>query len=75
MIDFTRLDARTLAKALDFSILPKETTQAEIRETFRQGWVINYTRETEFDTNLGSRKCNAWISSITLIDSGIVKGS
>jgi deoxyribose-phosphate aldolase len=32
MIDFTRLDASTLAKAIDFSILPKETTEAEIRE-------------------------------------------
>ena len=32
MIDFKRLDAKTLAKAIDFSILPKETTEAEIRE-------------------------------------------
>ena len=47
---------------------PKRVTQAEIQETFRQGWVINYIRETKFDTNLGSRKCSAWLSSITLID-------
>ena len=47
MIDFTRLDARTLAKALDFSILPKETTEAEIREgcavTRRYGFAAFYT--------------------------------
>jgi cyclopropane fatty-acyl-phospholipid synthase-like methyltransferase len=49
---------------------PRRLTQAEIRESFRQGWVINYIRETKFDTNLGSRKCNAWLSSITLIDTG-----
>jgi cyclopropane fatty-acyl-phospholipid synthase-like methyltransferase len=53
---------------------PKRVTQAEIRETFRQGWVINYIRETAFDTNLGKRNCNAWLSSITLIDSDTVKG-
>jgi deoxyribose-phosphate aldolase len=32
MLDLKRLDRRALAKALDFSILPKETTEAEIRE-------------------------------------------
>jgi len=32
MLDLKRLDKKTLAKALDFSILPKETTEAEIRE-------------------------------------------
>ncbi len=53
---------------------PRRVTQAEIRETFKQGWMINYIREREFDTNLGSRKCNAWVSSITLMDSGKVKG-
>jgi 2-polyprenyl-3-methyl-5-hydroxy-6-metoxy-1,4-benzoquinol methylase len=52
---------------------PRRVTQAEIRESFSQGWVINYIREAKFDTNLGSRKCNAWLSSITLIDSGIKK--
>ncbi len=53
---------------------PRRVTQAEIRESFRQGWHINTIREAKFDTNLGSRKCNAWLSSITLIDTGIVKG-
>jgi deoxyribose-phosphate aldolase len=32
VIDLKHLDAQTLAKTLDFSILPKETTEAEIRE-------------------------------------------
>ena len=31
MLDLKRLDKTALAKALDFSILPKETTEAEIR--------------------------------------------
>ena len=47
MIDFKQLDARTLAKTLDFSILPKETTEAEIREgcalTRRYGFAAFYT--------------------------------
>lgn len=47
MIDFSQLDARSLAKTLDFSILPKETTAAEIREgcavTRRYGFAAFYT--------------------------------
>ena len=46
MLDLKRLDKRTLAKALDFSILPKETTEAEIREgcavTRRYGFAAFY---------------------------------
>ncbi len=48
---------------------PRRVTQAQIRETFNKGWRIDYIREAKFDTNLGSRKCNAWLSSITLIGS------
>ena len=33
MIDFQDLDENTLAKVIDFSILPKQTTEAEIRES------------------------------------------
>lgn len=47
---------------------PRRVTQAEIRETFKQGWQINYIREAQFDTNLGSRNCKAWLSSITLMN-------
>jgi len=43
---------------------PKRLTRAEIRESFGQGWVIEYIREAIFDTNIGSRKCRAWLSSI-----------
>jgi 2-polyprenyl-3-methyl-5-hydroxy-6-metoxy-1,4-benzoquinol methylase len=52
---------------------PRRVTQAEIRENFTRGWGINYIREAKFDTNLGSRKCNAWLASITLLDSGMQK--
>jgi 2-polyprenyl-3-methyl-5-hydroxy-6-metoxy-1,4-benzoquinol methylase len=52
---------------------PRRVTQAEIREVFGRGWLINYIRKAEFDTNLGPRKCKAWFSSITLADSGSVK--
>jgi len=47
MIDLTKLDAQTLAKTLDFSILPKQTTEAEVREgcaiTRRYGFAAFYT--------------------------------
>ncbi|NLX55727.1 MAG: deoxyribose-phosphate aldolase [Planctomycetaceae bacterium] len=46
MIDVTQLDARTLAQTLDFSILPKQTTESEIREgcalTRRYGFAAFY---------------------------------
>lgn len=47
MIDFNNLDAASLAKVIDFSILPKETTEAEIREgcrvTRRYGFAAFYS--------------------------------
>lgn len=47
MLDFARLDKQQVAKALDFSILPKETREAEIREgcavTRRYGFAAFYT--------------------------------
>jgi deoxyribose-phosphate aldolase len=46
MIDFQRLDATALAKVIDFSILPKQTTEAEIRAgcalTRRYGFAAMY---------------------------------
>ena len=46
MIDFQQLDAKALAKVIDFSILPKQTTEAEIREgcavTRRYGFAAFY---------------------------------
>jgi cyclopropane fatty-acyl-phospholipid synthase-like methyltransferase len=51
---------------------PRRVTRSEIRESFGHGWQINYIREAKFDTNLGSRKCSAWICSIAAVggDSG-----
>jgi deoxyribose-phosphate aldolase len=47
MKDLTQLDAKRLAKMLDFSILPKETTEAEIRDgcalTRQYGFAAFYT--------------------------------
>jgi deoxyribose-phosphate aldolase len=47
MLDLKRLDKRALAKALDFSILPKETTEAEVCEgcevTRKYGFAAFYT--------------------------------
>jgi deoxyribose-phosphate aldolase len=47
MINFTQLDAPALAKTLDFSILPKQTTEAEVRAgcavTRRYGFAAFYT--------------------------------
>jgi deoxyribose-phosphate aldolase len=47
MIDFQRLDAKALAKVIDFSILSKQTTEAEIRAgcalTRRYGFAAFYT--------------------------------
>ena len=54
---------------------PRRVTQAEIRESFRQGWLIDYIREAKFDTNLGARKCKAWLSSIKLVNSRAMKGT
>jgi 2-polyprenyl-3-methyl-5-hydroxy-6-metoxy-1,4-benzoquinol methylase len=53
---------------------PRRVTQTEIRECFGRGWEVNYIRGAEFDTNLSSRKCRAWLSSITLIDAGEMHG-
>ena len=50
---------------------PRRVTQAEIRESFKQGWSVDYIREAIFDTNLDSRKCNAWLSSITLVGNNL----
>ena len=47
MIDFKQLDAKALAKVIDYSILPKQTTEAEVREgcalTCRYGFAAFYT--------------------------------
>ena len=44
---------------------PRRVTRAEIRSTFAKGWKINYIREAEFETTIGSESVKAWLSSIT----------
>jgi SAM-dependent methyltransferase len=44
---------------------PRRVTQAEIRATFGKGWKINYIREAELETTIGSESVKAWLSSIT----------
>ena len=47
MIDLEHLDAGALARVIDFSILPKQTTESEIREgcevTRRYGFAAFYS--------------------------------
>jgi deoxyribose-phosphate aldolase len=47
MLDFGKLDRRTVARALDYSILPKQTREADVREgcrlTRRYGFAGFYT--------------------------------
>ncbi len=47
MLDLTRLDPQAVAKALDFSILPKETREADVRQgcavTRQYGFAAFYT--------------------------------
>jgi len=43
---------------------PRRVTQTEIRDTFSDGWEINYIQEANFISNLGEEKIWAWLSSI-----------
>lgn len=44
---------------------PRRVTQKEIRNTFGEGWRINYIREARFETNWAQVEGRAWLSSIT----------
>lgn len=44
---------------------PRRVTKEEIRETFQNGWRINYIREGRFATHLHDYGGRAWLSSIT----------
>ncbi|MBI4337381.1 MAG: class I SAM-dependent methyltransferase [Chloroflexi bacterium] len=44
---------------------PRRVTQAEIRETFKSGWRVNYIQPAEFETNLEVPRVKAWLASIT----------
>jgi cyclopropane fatty-acyl-phospholipid synthase-like methyltransferase len=44
---------------------PRRVSQAEIRDTFQDGWKINYIREARFESNIHADGARAWLSSIT----------
>ena len=44
---------------------PRRVTQQEIRDTFRDGWTINYIRPATFESNTRKEGPKAWLSSIT----------
>lgn len=46
---------------------PRRVTQREIRDTFANGWRINYIRGARFDVNFPQIEGRAWLSSITRV--------
>jgi cyclopropane fatty-acyl-phospholipid synthase-like methyltransferase len=44
---------------------PRRVSQAEIRDTFQEGWKINYIRDARFESNIHVDGARAWLSSIT----------
>jgi SAM-dependent methyltransferase len=46
---------------------PRRISEAEIRQTFRGGWRINYIRETRFEASFNGHIPLAYIASITRI--------
>jgi cyclopropane fatty-acyl-phospholipid synthase-like methyltransferase len=44
---------------------PRRVTQQEIRESYRNGWVINYLRPAVLETNNRAEGARAWLASIT----------
>jgi cyclopropane fatty-acyl-phospholipid synthase-like methyltransferase len=45
---------------------PRRVSQEEIRESFSNGWVINYIKEARLETNFDFGTGRAWLSSITM---------
>jgi ubiquinone/menaquinone biosynthesis C-methylase UbiE len=43
---------------------PRRVTQQEIRESFRDGWIINYIRPAVFEGNTRAGGSRAWLTSI-----------
>ncbi|HVN74052.1 MAG TPA: class I SAM-dependent methyltransferase [Methanoregula sp.] len=43
---------------------PRRVTQAEIRDSFRDGWIIRYIRPAVFEANTRAEGSRAWLSSI-----------
>ena len=44
---------------------PRRISEREIRETFSDGWSINYIRPATFESNTRAQGPRAWLSSIT----------
>ncbi|MGA2121333.1 MAG: class I SAM-dependent methyltransferase [Methanoregula sp.] len=44
---------------------PRRVTQEEIRESFRDGWTINYIRPSVFESRTRAEGPRAWLSSIS----------
>jgi cyclopropane fatty-acyl-phospholipid synthase-like methyltransferase len=44
---------------------PRRVSQAEIRDTFQEGWKINCIRDARFESNIHADGARAWLSSIT----------
>jgi SAM-dependent methyltransferase len=43
---------------------PRRVTQAEIRETFDQGWTVCYVRESVYELNVNAGGSRAWLAAI-----------
>ena len=44
---------------------PRRITEREIRESFRDGWTINYIRPATFESRTRAEGPRAWLSSIS----------
>jgi cyclopropane fatty-acyl-phospholipid synthase-like methyltransferase len=44
---------------------PRRVTQAEIRETFAEGWTVESIEDAPFETNVADWSIHAWLASIT----------
>ena len=43
---------------------PRRVTQAEIRDTFREGWTVCYIRESVYELNVNGGGSRAWLAAI-----------
>jgi len=44
---------------------PRRVSQSEIRETFKDGWRVDWIRESKFEAKRGNHYPRAWIASMT----------
>jgi hypothetical protein len=43
---------------------PRRITEEEIRDTFSDGWIINYIRPAVFESHTRAEGSRAWLASI-----------